>query len=596
MIEDACTTPGDLLPAAARRDPATTQFAKFPAHRVETARESLVAAHRRAVRAADRAHQDCPGAPVLVVLRAYVQSRCRTCGHVWEGTGDCPARASCRANLDCRGYSRRELADLELSVPRLHLAGWEFLAVVEPVYGTRVAHCDVCQADVREEAWDQHDCGPEGQAQFRALVEQRGRGEAVDGAVRVGEGNLVRRSPGAQVLEGELAAYRGGALVCDHCRTRRGRSETFVVRADGTAETPAGTVRQVGRSCLAAFLGGRSPESVVLALSWEDVVARAGEESEGGGWGGGWDRTTDPVDFLTQVSACARVSGFVTRAQAWAQSDGGPQATASLVSYLTGPAPRYAHARAAWSKARARYAPVDEDAVRARATLAWARSLTGASDYEHNLRLVALQPMLDAARNGGVLASAIPAKDRADGREIERRAQTARREPSRHEGSVGARVEAVATVERCISLDRDPDAPAQYGPAHLLAMRDDRGSALSWVTGTRTFEVGARVRIRGTVKRHKEYRGEAVTELTRCTAERVDAQVVAETCVVAKTRKSRKKKAALAVAGVDDADADADAGPGASDPDLAGHLEYPDSVREIRGLSVRERQKQQRRT
>ncbi len=331
--------PEGALPTLGHHDLVTTQFEKFPAHRVDVAREELASRHRRAVRAADRASQERPGEPSLAVVREYVQSRCRSCGHVWEGVGDCPARPGCRASL--KGCSRRELADLVLSAPRLHLAGWEFLAVVEPVSGTRTAHCAACQADVGEEAWDAHDCSSEAREHFQALVEQRKEGEATLralGVVRVGAGNLVRRHPGAQVTEGELAVYRSGSLVCDHCRTRRGRSETFVVRADGTAATAAGTVRQVGRNCLAAFLGGRSPESVVLALSWEDVVRSAGEESEGGGWGGGWDRMTDPVDFLTQVAACARVSGFVTRGQARAQPDDGPQSTASLVAYLTGPA------------------------------------------------------------------------------------------------------------------------------------------------------------------------------------------------------------------------------------------------------------------
>ncbi len=480
-----------------------TPFPGFPAHRVEVARKALEDAHRRAVRAAARAGQEAPGVPVLTVLRMYVQSRCRTCGHLWEGVGDCPARASCRRVLG-QGYSRRELADLALSAPRLHLAGWEFLAVIEPVV----------------------------------------------------DGNLVRRHPSATVTEGELAIYREGAMICDHCQTLRGRRETFVVRADGTAGVAAGTLCQVGRNCLKAFLGGRSPEGVVLALSWIDVVARSGGDGEGGG--GGWDRTIDPEEFLTWVSAATRVSGFVTKAAVRARSDDGPPATASLVAYLTGPAPYTDQGRQRWLDARATYAPVDEDAVRGAATLAWARSLAGTSDYEHNLRLVARQSMLDAAKNGGILASAVPAKDRVEGRVLARRAETAPRAASRHEGEVGGRIEAVVTVERCVSLESD------YGPSHLLAMRDDRGSALSWVTGTRTFEVGIRLRIQGTVKQHKDYQGEAVTQLTRCTAERVGPEIMRETCAVVKTKaktgtRRSRKTAVAALAPDSDGGVDVDA-------------------------------------
>lgn len=531
MLSADITEPG-------HHDLVRSPFLQFPAHRVEAAQEALTKAHRRAVRAADRAGQERPGTPVLTVARAYIQSRCRACGHLWEGTGDCPAHTSCRATT--KGCSRRELVDLELAAPRLHLAGWEFLATIEPVRGTRIARCIGCQTDIREEAWLEHACNDEARVQFQTLIEQLRSDKVLEGVTRIGEGNLVRRHPGAQVAEGELAAHRSGALVCDHCQTRRGRGETFVVRADGTAETPAGTIRQVGRNCLAAFLGGRSPESVVLSLSWEKIVKSAGETDEGsGGGGGGWDRTTDPLDFLTWTCACARVSGFVTRGQA---REGG-QSTASLVAHLTGPAPFDWHARATWQADREKYAPTTEDGTRAQATLTWARALPGNSDYEHNLRLVALRSMLVASRDGGILASALPAKERADGRELERRSNTTRREISRHEGTLGARLEAVVTVERCIALlSDDPHDQTPYGPTHLLAMRDDRGSALTWITGTRTYEVGTRIRIRGTVKRHKEYRGEALTQLTRCSVERVGAEVVAETLVVTrvKARKTRK--------------------------------------------------------
>ena len=85
-----------------------------------------------------------------------------------------------------------EVVDIVAIGARPSLAGWDFLACVEPLEG----------------------------------------------------GNLIRQVPCASIAEGELTPWREGAIRCDHCSTSRRRTETFVVRADGSDPAiPAGTYR-----------------------------------------------------------------------------------------------------------------------------------------------------------------------------------------------------------------------------------------------------------------------------------------------------------------------------------------------------------------
>jgi len=445
-----------------------TTFKAFPAGRVEAARDELAKAQRRLERAAVRAGQDAPAAPaapVLTVVREYVLSRCASysgCGREWEGVGPCPSGRTCGP------VKRRALVDLELQAPPARLAGWDFLAVVEPLTG----------------------------------------------------GNLIRQVPGAEVAEGELAAWRMGPIACDHCKAARHRKETFILRGEGV-EVPAGMVRarvykQVGRQCLAAFLGGRSAADIVARLGWDAIVRGAGGEEEEEGFGGGRGALDlyDPAEFLAWCCAVARLDGFVTRKMASEASDagGGRRATSSEVEWMLGPAPT-GDSRPDWVAARERLAPTEGDQTRAAATLAWARALPGRGDYEQSLRLVASQEACQP-KHAGILASAVPAYERELGFAVKRAA----RGPGEHYGAVGERYELTLTVEKVVPIEG-----GQWGPAVIATMRDAAGRCFIWRTTSSPGAVGTTLALKGTVKKHSEFRGEKQTELTRCRVERPKA-------------------------------------------------------------------------
>ncbi len=437
--------------------PETIEIKNFPAHRLERARDLVAQAHTRVARAAKRAGQDAPAAPVVAVAASRFESGpCGHCGRVQVGpspVAECPASGCAYSRSALRS---REVLDLEVTCERPRLAGWDFLAVVEPLVG----------------------------------------------------GNLIRRVPGAEVADGELERWRSSDLACDHCRTARRRAETFILRADGSdPAVPAGEYKQVGRSCLEAFLGGRSPAEIVSRLTWESIILGCAGDGEGG-LGGGPEHH-EPAAFLAWTASSIRIAGWTSRAKARERGDGSPS-TADQVLYLMTP-PFGVAGRDKWLAAREQFRPTAEDEARGRAALEWAAGLEPKSDYERNLSLVARQPSV-GSEHAGILASAVSAHARVLGEQLAR----AKRGESRHLGAVGDKKRdfGVVTVERVSSVD------TQYGTLFIHSFRDAEGNALLWKTGESRGAAGDKLRLVGTVKAHGEFRGEKQTELTRCKLEK----------------------------------------------------------------------------
>jgi hypothetical protein len=437
----------------------TIEVKAFPAHRLEGARRAVEQAHARMVRAAAKAGQDAPAAPTVAIVREYVVSVCNKCHCHTEGW----AGGKC---IGCRqGYLvTYPVLDLEVVCDRPRLAGWDFLAVVEPLEG----------------------------------------------------GNLIRQVPYAEVAEGELNPWRDGAITCDHCRTARRRHETFIVRADGSDPAiPAGTYKQVGRNCLEAFLGGKSAASILAALGWDRIVRGAGEEDEGGGWSRGRE-VYEPAIFMAWVASVVRIDGWVSKSKAMASGDGQPS-TAGTAQYLQTPPYGGGETVKLWEKAREKYEPTAEDIARGKAALEWARALEPKSDYERNLSLVAKQPALDPS-HAGILASAVSAHAKVLGEQVKR---SQRGRESAHIGAVGDKKRGfgLVTVERIAAIE------TSYGPLHIHTFRDVVGNAIVWRTGEAHGAPGESFGLVGTVKAHTEFRGEKQTEVTRCKLYRNDQEV-----------------------------------------------------------------------
>jgi hypothetical protein len=342
-------------------------------------------------------------------------------------------------------------------------------------------------------------------AKVYKIVEVTGKAPCIAGWTFVatlqheGEGTIVRTVPTADVADGELAAYRSAPPACDYCQTDRRRGDTFVLRSDD------GLLKQVGRSCLGAFLGGLSPDGAASRAEWlaaaDDLCGAAGED----GWAGGRSVETATLEsYLAFVAAAIRQDGWMSRTAA---RDTNRQATAdTALTCGLWPSPMLPAAQRLYA--------TDEDITLATGAIAYATAnLSPVSDYEHNLDVV-LRAGVITHRTAGIAASLIPWYQRALGRELERRRQAQLGAASQHVGVVGKRESfGVCVLERVFSIE------TQYGVLHIHKFADAQGNILVWKTGSAKLESGRQYTVKGTVKAHDEYKGTKQTTLTRAAVE-----------------------------------------------------------------------------
>ena len=83
--------------------------------------------------------------------------------------------------------------------------------------------------------------------------------------------------------------------------------------------------------------------------------------------------------------------------------------------------------------------------------------------------------------------------------------------PSQHVGSVGERLTLTLTLLKDITIDG-----GQYGPKHFYIFKDMNENVFSWTTQAKVLTPGRTYDLKGTVKEHVRYKGEAQTALLRC--------------------------------------------------------------------------------
>lgn len=302
-------------------------------------------------------------------------------------------------------------------------------------------------------------------------------------------GSVLRRMvPGVECPAYALAVAPG---TCDHCNKARQRSETFV------CEHTDGTVKVVGRQCVADFLGQRSAADVAGSLSFVlDVAGACEDEGGAGGWGRA-RRLDSTLDALIAACAVIRVEG------AYRPSAFDETSTRSILSRVladgTAPSDR---------EIRARYAPIQADADQAWAVLGWLADQRVDSDFMSNIVAIASQEFV-SPKNLGYLAAIPGSYARAMGEIVKRQAQA----QSFHVGTVGARQAfGRGRVERVHAFD------GTYGVTHFVTIRLDSGAVLSWKASNKPEWIAPGVACdveKATVKAHTEFRGVAQTEITR---------------------------------------------------------------------------------
>lgn len=297
-----------------------------------------------------------------------------------------------------------------------------------------------------------------------------------------------------------------GAGICEHCKTQRYRKDCFVVE-----EVATGIQTQVGRQCLADFTGINTPGQIAAKASWLSVYEQLRGDNERM-WSDWRAEQIDTLWVLQLTSAAIGKYGWVPKS---ASSETRCSTASHVVEHFMG-WPTDPDEQAVLKAAAAR-AEEPEHVERARKVWEWVRgelAEKARSDYELNL-VVLVKGELAEIKHLGIVCSAVAAWQRATNQKIEYAKKQAALATSEHlTGSIGERKRGMAcTVYQVRALE-----PGQWGPKTMVKFLTGEGNLLTWfASGDRQYEVGEEVKIDGTIKQFKEYRGVKETQLSRVT-------------------------------------------------------------------------------
>jgi hypothetical protein len=320
------------------------------------------------------------------------------------------------------------------------------------------------------------------------------------------QGFILRMAPSTDELPREFrTSLNDRPHRCDHCGTDRRRNETFIVRSD------AGEYKLVGRSCLRDFTGHNSPAA--LASYFESIATFIGSLDDEEGFGGCYHGalTQSLVEFMVVVAVIARLEGFLTRTEARASYDDHAETTADRAWRVMNPWGRYEE-----DAAREWYAKVTtEDKALARKIVAWTPTMwedkneADLSDFVLNLRNAASTGVV-SHKTKGLNAAAYRCYERHLN-QVARNSLGDLLANSTHQGSKGERLALEVTCYGSRYTE------GFYGSTQICKFHDAAGNAYVWFnSGSTKVETGASYHLRGTVKRHSEFKGVKETTLSRC--------------------------------------------------------------------------------
>lgn len=312
-------------------------------------------------------------------------------------------------------------------------------------------------------------------------------------------GVLVHTVPGCDVP----SRFREANPICDHCKAKRIRKDTFVLRHDD------GRIVQIGRQCIRDFLG-HNPWSLVPFFKSLDDLQRDLD-----GFGGRW---VPPSWSAIEVG---RVAIHLIRADGFRPSSfEGPTTKGDTYTVLepsTG-ASESAQKEQAWSRKILSEITAEDEQLAFDAIARWLAvdPATARSEFEANCAKI-IRADVVTGKHLGLIVAAFNSHLKALGIEAERK----RAVKSEFVGTVGKREVFTGVCVRVNSFSTD------YGSIHINQLRDETGNVLVWKTGTCKLDQGTTYTLKGTVKEHQTYQGhkrdtgEALppvkqTVLTRC--------------------------------------------------------------------------------
>lgn len=322
------------------------------------------------------------------------------------------------------------------------------------------------------------------------------------------QGNIVTRVPGE-----DLPDWAKDFIGCQHCNMNRRRKDLFAINhdIDGT--------KVVGRTCLQDFFDGSNPQGII---DYAKMVAEVLKASESASKESFYKDDTKYLGFdlfraLMWVHAEVSVFGFVPSSRELRAFSSGVPTRDFVRMLIVGSTDGKERQDKLCQEALKRNIDIlsTKVVVQVNDLIRWAKDMDDSgNDYLHNLQVIARNGFVDW-RGMGYVASMFKAHENALKRSAAAAQIAKAKANSTHVGVVGERI--------CFSgkVVFMRDLNGQF-PTTLVKFVTDEGNTISWfASNPGLLEKGDTVSVKGTVKKHDEYKGEKQTTITRAKAARV---------------------------------------------------------------------------
>lgn len=306
--------------------------------------------------------------------------------------------------------------------------------------------------------------------------------------------NLIKAIPGEELP----VEYRDNDFFCDHCGINRARKEVVVVKNVETGE-----YKQVGKTCLKDFLG-RDLESLVQLYGYlTDAIEKAGNpDSDFGSLN--FSKVASTERFVQILAKVMRKVGYKSKRDC----EYGGLSTSNLMADILFGCGRKSYSFELMVEHELKDIE-DCDKEYAAKVLDWVRSIEGKTDFEYNLKTIMSSDSLNMKHFG--YASCVIASYQRHVEKIEAEKKAKDNSSSDWVGEVKKRLD--FDVE-CLAV-RTFDG--YYGPTTMVRFIDSDDNILVWFGSGEIdwIEVGGKYSIKGTVKKHDEYKGIKQTVISR---------------------------------------------------------------------------------
>lgn len=306
------------------------------------------------------------------------------------------------------------------------------------------------------------------------------------------------------------AKYKTCGPTCEHCNKIRNRKDTYLIYNAESKE-----FKQVGKACMQEYTNGLDAEHVAALVSCYSKM----EDMSWSIPSGSYTKYQNVEEILNYAFECYRHFGYEKAYYDEYETTYSKSTRERVSNYMQLDSGRISPS-SDWG--RAIKEEMDEVGFNhnsdyanqmTEGSLKWIAEQKDDNEYIRNLRIICTEPYTES-RNFGILVS-MPA---AYGRYLDQKAYEGKKAQehkeeakSEYQGEVGDKLEIQCSSFKCISTFDN-----MYGTTWLYKFTDESGNIYTWFASSPVQDEDKVIAIKGTVKKHEEYKGVKQTIMTRC--------------------------------------------------------------------------------